>query len=114
VYQLQPVVVQQATEEISHREVEAALEEGSEYDLLLDVLARELFLAAALHSTSVFGRSSPRSTSAWILASVIVDRTHAAWGSRTQAVSAAISRLGFAVDLMWHRDLMRICRRSTT
>jgi hypothetical protein len=29
VYQLHPVVVQQAAEEVSHREVEAALEEGS-------------------------------------------------------------------------------------
>jgi hypothetical protein len=94
------VVVQQAAEEISHREVEAALEEGSKDDLLLDVLTRELFSVAALHSTSFFGRSSPRSTSTWILASVIVDQTHAAWGSGMQVVSAAISRLGFAVDLM--------------
>jgi hypothetical protein len=30
-----------------------------------------------------------------------------------QAVSAAISRLGFVVDLMWHREFMRICRQST-
>jgi hypothetical protein len=38
VYQLQPVIVQQAAEEVSRREVEAPLEEGSEDDLLLDVL----------------------------------------------------------------------------
>jgi hypothetical protein len=42
VYQLQPVVVQQAAEEVSRREVVATLEEGSEDDLLLDVLAWEL------------------------------------------------------------------------
>jgi hypothetical protein len=42
VYQLQPVVKQQASEEVSGREVEATLEEGSEDDLLLDVLAPEL------------------------------------------------------------------------
>jgi hypothetical protein len=42
-YQLQPVVVQQAVEEIQCREVETTLEEGSKDDLLLDVLARELF-----------------------------------------------------------------------
>jgi hypothetical protein len=42
-YQPQPVVVHQAAEEISCREAEATLEEGSEDDLLLDVLARELF-----------------------------------------------------------------------
>jgi hypothetical protein len=47
------------------------------------------------------------------LASVIVDRTHTAWGSGMQVVSAAISGLGFAVDLMWHRDLTRICWRRT-
>jgi hypothetical protein len=41
-YQLQLVVVQQAAEEISHREVEAALEEGREDDLLIDIFAREL------------------------------------------------------------------------
>jgi hypothetical protein len=38
VYQLQSVVVQKAAEEISRQEVEAALEEGTEDDLLLDVL----------------------------------------------------------------------------
>jgi hypothetical protein len=43
VYQLQPAVVQQVAEEVSRWEVEAALEEGSEDDLLLDALARELF-----------------------------------------------------------------------
>jgi hypothetical protein len=43
VYQLQTVVVQQPMEEVSCREVEAALEEGGNDDLLLDVLARELF-----------------------------------------------------------------------
>jgi hypothetical protein len=43
VYQLQLVVVQQAAEEVSHREVQAALEEGTEDDLLLDVLARKIF-----------------------------------------------------------------------
>jgi hypothetical protein len=78
VYQLQSVVVQKAADEISRREVEAALEEGTEDDLLLDVLARELFPSVGPPLTSVFGRSSPQSTSAWILASVIVDWTHAA------------------------------------
>jgi hypothetical protein len=43
VYQLQSVVIQKAAEEISHWEIEAALEEGTEDDLLLDVLTRELF-----------------------------------------------------------------------
>jgi hypothetical protein len=78
VYQLQSVVVQKVAEEISRREVEAALEEGTEDDLLLTSSLGNPSQAAALHSTSVFGRSSPRSTSAWILASVMVDRTHAA------------------------------------
>jgi hypothetical protein len=41
-YQVQTVVVQQPTEEVPSREVEAALEEGGEDDLLLDVLAWEL------------------------------------------------------------------------
>jgi hypothetical protein len=41
-YQLQLVVVQQTAEEISRREVEAALEERREDNLLLGVLAREL------------------------------------------------------------------------
>jgi hypothetical protein len=63
VYQLQSVVVQKAAEEISRGEDEAALEERTEDDLLLDVLTREIFPAAALHSTSVFGRCSPWSTS---------------------------------------------------
>jgi hypothetical protein len=101
VHQLQSVVVQKAAEEISLWEVEAALEEGTEDNLLLDVLARELFPGGGLHSTFVFGRSSPRSTSAWILASVIVDQTHAALGFGMQAASAAISLLGFAMDIMW-------------
>jgi hypothetical protein len=83
VYQLQLVVVQQPTEEVSHRKVEAMLEEGTEDDLLLDVLARELF---------------PSGT--WIFASVIVDRTHAAYGSGMEAASTAISPLGFELDLM--------------
>jgi hypothetical protein len=42
-YQLQPVVVQQAAEEVSRREVETVFEEETEDDMLLDVLARELF-----------------------------------------------------------------------
>jgi hypothetical protein len=58
-------------------------------------------------------RSSPRSTSAWILASVIVNRTHTAWGSGMQASSVAILLLGFAVDLMWQSVLMRMHWRST-
>ena len=37
-YQLQAVVVQQATEEVTGRDVEAALEVGCEYDLFLGVL----------------------------------------------------------------------------
>jgi hypothetical protein len=40
VYHLQTIVIQQPTEEVSRWEVEAALEEGGEDDLLLDVLAR--------------------------------------------------------------------------
>jgi hypothetical protein len=100
VYQLQLVVVQQPTEEVSHRKVEVALEEGTENDLLLDVLARELLPVAALHSTSAISWSSPRSTSAWMFASVIVDRTQAACGSGMEVTSAAISPLGFELDLM--------------
>jgi hypothetical protein len=42
IYQLQLVVIQQAAEEISHWEVEAALKEGREDDLLLDIFTREL------------------------------------------------------------------------
>jgi hypothetical protein len=49
-----------------------------------------------------------------ILASVIVDRTPAACRSRMQAVSAAISRLGFNAHMPEeHRDLTHKCRRST-
>jgi hypothetical protein len=48
------------------------------------------------------------------LVSVIIDRTHAAWGSGMQAVSSSILGLGFAVGLMWHRDLTRVCWRRTT
>jgi hypothetical protein len=110
-YQLQTVVVQQPTEEIPHREVEAALEEGGEDDLLLESSLGNCSPAAALHSTSTFGPSSPRSTSAWILASLIVDRTHAACGSGMEAPSAAISPLGLMLDLMWHKVFTRIRRR---
>jgi hypothetical protein len=78
VYQLQSVVVQKAAEENSCWEIEAALEEGTEDNLLLDVLARELFPSGSPPLPSVFSRSSPWSTSAWSLASVIIDRTHAA------------------------------------
>jgi hypothetical protein len=66
---------------------------------------------AALHSSSAFDRSTPHSTSAWILASVIVDRTHAVRGSEMQAASTAISLLGFELDLIWHRFLMHMHRR---
>jgi hypothetical protein len=41
-YQLQSVVVQQVAEEIPRGEVKAALGEGSEDNLLLDIFAREL------------------------------------------------------------------------
>jgi hypothetical protein len=43
VYQLQTVVVHHPTEEAPRWEVEVALEEGGEDDVLLDVLAWELF-----------------------------------------------------------------------
>jgi hypothetical protein len=85
VYQLQPVVVQQAAKKVSRWEVEAALKEGSQDACSFTSSLGNSSPAAALYSTSVFGRSSPRSTSAWILASVIVDQTHAACGSGMQA-----------------------------
>jgi hypothetical protein len=47
-YQLQLVVVQQTAEEVPRREVEAALEEGCEDDLFLDVLAGELLPSGSL------------------------------------------------------------------
>jgi hypothetical protein len=56
VYQLQSVVVQKAAEEISRWEVEAALKEGTKDDLLLDVLARELFPSGG----PVDAKSAPR------------------------------------------------------
>jgi hypothetical protein len=46
------------------------------------------------------------------LASVIVDRTHAVCGSGMEAASAAISPLGFVLDLMLHRILTRMRKRS--
>jgi hypothetical protein len=46
------------------------------------------------------------------MASVIIDRTHAARGSGIQAASTAISLLGFELDLIWHRVLMRMPRKS--
>jgi hypothetical protein len=107
-YQLQTVVVQQPTEEVPRREVEAALEEGGKDDPLLDILSLELFPGC-----SPPGRSRPWSTNAWILASVIIDRTHAACGSGMEAPSAAISSLGLMLDLTWHNIFTRICRRST-
>jgi hypothetical protein len=112
VYQLQSVVVQKAVEEVSRQEVEAALEEGTEDDLLLDVLARELFPSGDPSLHLRLRPEQPRSTSAWILASVIVDWTHTACGTGMQDASAAISLLGFAVDLMWQRVLMRMRWRS--
>jgi hypothetical protein len=48
VYQLQLVVVQQAAEETPHREVEAALEEGHEDDMLLHVFGKELLPSCSL------------------------------------------------------------------
>jgi hypothetical protein len=42
---------------------------------------------------------------AWILASVIIERTHVACGSMMEAATAAISSLGFALDLMVQRVL---------
>jgi hypothetical protein len=47
-YQLQLVVVQQVAEEIPHGEVEAALEEGREENLLLDVFSWELLPSRGL------------------------------------------------------------------
>jgi hypothetical protein len=46
------------------------------------------------------------------LASVIVDRTHAVRRSGMQAASAAISLVGFGLDLMWHKDLTRMRWRN--
>jgi hypothetical protein len=43
---------------------------------------------------------------------VIVDRTHAVCGSRTEAASAAISPLGFVLDLTLHRFLTHMRKRS--
>jgi hypothetical protein len=91
-YQLQLVVVQQTAEEVPRREVEAALEEGCEDDLLLDVLARELLPSGSPPLHLRLRRSNPRSTRAWILALVIVDLTHAACGSGMQAASTAFRR----------------------
>jgi hypothetical protein len=59
------------------------------------------------------GRSSSWFTKAWILASVIVDRTHATCGSWMEATSAAISPLGFVLDLMLQRVLTCMRKRST-
>jgi hypothetical protein len=44
------------------------------------------------------------------LASVIVDRTHTTRGSRMEAATAAISPLGFALDVMVQRVLTRMRR----
>jgi hypothetical protein len=44
------------------------------------------------------------------LASVIVDRTHTACGSRMEAATTAISSLGFALDRMVQRVLTRMRR----
>jgi hypothetical protein len=95
-YQLQPVVVLQAAEEVSLREVEATLEEGSEDDLLLDVLTRELFPGGGppLH-LRLRSRQPPVNQ---------LFRMHAA--------SASISLLGLELDLIWHRVLMHMHRRS--
>jgi hypothetical protein len=72
--------------------------------LFLDVFGRNCSRAAALHSTSALGRSSPR----LILASVIVDRTHTAYWSGMEDATTAISSLVFALDLMVHRVLIRM------
>jgi hypothetical protein len=66
--------------------------------------------------TAAFSHSSPRSTKAWILAFVIIDRTHTVRGSGMGAASAAISPLGLDLDLMEHKVLMCMCsgaRRRT-
>jgi hypothetical protein len=47
-YQLQLVVVQQAAEEVPHREVESVLEEGREDNLLLEVFGKELLPSRGL------------------------------------------------------------------
>jgi hypothetical protein len=105
IYKLQVVVVQQASEEIPHGEVESALEEGRKYDLLLNIFARELLPSRGPPLHPPFGRSSPWSTKAWIFASFIVDRTHAVCGSGMEAVSDAIPPLGFTLDLLLQRVL---------
>jgi hypothetical protein len=64
--------------------------------------------ATAFHSTSAVGRSSPRSTKSWIFSYIIVDRTHAVCGSVMEAVSVAISHLGFMLDLILQRVLTRL------
>jgi hypothetical protein len=48
------------------------------------------------------------------MALVIVDRTHTVCGSGMEAASAAISSLGFVLDLMLHRVLMRMRKKSVT
>jgi hypothetical protein len=58
------------------------------------------------------GRSSSRFTKAWILASAIVDWTHATCGSGMEAASASILPLGFVLDLMLQRVLTCMRKRS--
>jgi hypothetical protein len=99
-YQLQLVAVQQAAKEIPYGEVEAALEEGCEDNLLLDVFGREPLPNCGLPLHLFLWPEQPRTTKAWIFISVIVDRTHAVCGSGMEAASAAISPLGFALDLI--------------
>jgi hypothetical protein len=48
------------------------------------------------------------------LASIIVDRTHAACGSGMEAPSVAISPLGLVLDLMRHKVLTCMHKKSTT
>jgi hypothetical protein len=113
VYQLQPVVVQQVAEEVSRLEVEAALEEGTEDDLLLDILAWEILLddCPPLHL-----RLRPQQPP--VCQHLDLGLGHRRLdpcrrGSGMQAASTAISLLGFELDLKWHRHLMRIRWRNT-
>jgi hypothetical protein len=79
--------------------------------LLLDVLTRELLPGSSppLHLRLWLEQTTVHQC--WILASVIVDQTHAVYGSGMEAPSAAISPLGLVVDLIWHKVFTCMRRR---
>jgi hypothetical protein len=99
-YHLQLVVVQQATEEIPQRRLKPCSKKDAKMTCSLMSSVGNNSPVAAFHSTYAFGQSSLRSPKAWIFTSVIMDRTHGVCGSGMEAVSATISPLGFALDLI--------------